>query len=1078
MLFCKIHPPRIELRINLRPIILTLLFLAADGASAQTTVHFGTLRPITGIGDVDLSGSFTYAIDVGGPGRTVGGLSFDRDQDAAAAAANQDTPGTQMSPDTPGYYPCMNQATRGSNDPNLGDENLDELLQYMRNDSVPFRVIQLNVVPGTSYKLQVLALSSDNVDRRFDLSVGPDSGAANADNTWKANNVAVDSLMEQMPMLWTWQFTATTTSLWINCGKEDPQTGSDPNPCLSAITLEAFGPQIARFGALTTISDIGDIDLSGRFEYAVDIGGPGRTLNGLRFDRDEDVAAPNANQDAPGTQVSPDTPGFYPCMNDAFRGSNDPNLGDEQLDELLQYMRNDSVPFRVIQLDVTPGTRYKLQVLALSSSDVDRRFKLSVGPDSGATNADAVWVNNHLVVTSLLEQEPRLWSWNFTATANSLWINCGKEDPQTGDDPNPCLSAITLENLSQPLVIYPGPSGEPESTDYKVSVNGQPLFMYTSFQYDRDEWTQIMNHRPVSPVTFCSFDFGGAPVSIQVEVIAPELSKDFVVVKPLARRITPAISNGVFSFTLSDPGQITVQPGGTTSQPSLFKPLHIFANPVEIDPPSPGDPNVIYYGPGVHVVEQLQVGSGQTLYLSGGAVVRAAATGLEKPFVKVENANNVVIRGRGILCGRLRVQDQRPGAQEVRIIDIANSDQVTIEGLVLREPEGWTCMIHDGSDYATVDNVKIIAADASSDGFVLTGGSHSVVRNSFCHNSDDAYETKAWPPDATDILFENNIAWSTVASAFAHSAETEANVSNVRFRNCTVINASYNLSDRAPIGISVNGRWNISDYLFENITIEYIQASNTGTEEMPAIRVQNNQEAGFPPAPEVNYEEVNPDPGFQRPRGSIGNIIFRNIHVLNTVNEDVVVIADAESSPISNVHFENVVINGSCLVPGDARLHSNAWVANLTVQCDPMVEWLSSYGLSGVDALLTGDPDRDGVANFAEAGFGGNPILADRRNQALVPRSTTTPGGGEQLEFTFRRPLVWQALGFSYSFEISTDLANWSPATIAPGLITPATDGRSEWVTFRLEQSYPVAVYLRVAAHRLSPSMGRARGPR
>ena len=1027
-----------------------ILFVTCSGV-AQAKVHFGSLTPITGIGDLDLSGKFAYAIDVGGPGRTVGGVTFDPDQDIRAASANQDNPGTQVSPDTPGYYPCMNQATRGGNDPNLGDENLDELLQYTRNDSVQFRVIQLNVTLGTTYKLQVLAQSSDNVDRRFDLSVGPASGAANADPAWQASNYAIDSLKEQSPMLWTWQFTATTDRLWINCGKEDPQTGSDPNPCLSAITLEELGPETVHFGILETIRGMGDLDLSGNFEYAIDVGGPGRTVGGVTFDRDQDAIAANANQNNPGMQVSPDTPGYYPCMNDAFRGSNDPNLGDENLDALLQYMRNDSQPRRVIQLDVTPGTMYKLQILALSSSDLDRRFKLSVGPGSGASNADATWVANHLVVASLLEQEPKLWSWEFTATTNSLWINCGKEDPQTGADPNPCLSAITLENLSNPLVTYPGPAGEPESTDYRVAVNGQPLFIYTSYQYDRDEWTQIINNRPVSPVSFCSFDFDSGPVTITVEVIAPDLSKDFVVVKPLARKITPKVTNGAFSFTLSEPGQITVQPGGTRNEPSLFKPLHIFANPLEIDPPSPGDPGVIYYGPGVHEVEQIQVGNNETLYLAGGAVVRAAASGLEKPFVKVENANNVTIRGRGVLCGRLRVQDHRAGAKEVRIIDVGNSDHVSIEGLVLREPEGWTCFIRDGSDYATVDNVKIIAADASSDGFVLTGGSHSVVKNSFCHNSDDAFETKAWPPDATDILFENNIAWSTVASAFAHSAETEANVSNVRFRNCTVINASYNLSDRAPIGISVNGRFNISDYLFENNTIEYIQAKGPfDVEEMPAIRVQNNQEAGFPPAPEVGYEEVNPDPGYNRPRGNIKNIIFRNISVISTINEDVVVIADAEASPIFNVTFENVVINGTCLVPEDPRIKSNAWVTNLSVQYDPMAMWVASYGLSGTDALPLADPDHDSLTNFMEFGFSGNPTIPDHGAQGLKHGFATTVSGDSLLEITYSRPLKWKALGLNYEIEVSTDLTKWSPPAVVQVTSVPSGDGITEFTTVQV----------------------------
>ena len=50
--------------------------------------------------------------------------------------------------------------------------------------------------------------------------------------------------------------------------------------------------------------------------------------------------------------------------------------------------------------------------------------------------------------------------------------------------------------------------------------------------------------------------------------------------------------------------------------------LHLFANPPETDAPQPGDPNVIYFGPGIHEVSQLVVRNNQTVYVAGGAVVR------------------------------------------------------------------------------------------------------------------------------------------------------------------------------------------------------------------------------------------------------------------------------------------------------------------------------------------------------------------------------------------------------------------------------------------------------------------------
>ena len=62
--------------------------------------------------------------------------------------------------------------------------------------------------------------------------------------------------------------------------------------------------------------------------------------------------------------------------------------------------------------------------------------------------------------------------------------------------------------------------------------------------------------------------------------------------------------------------------------------LDLFANPVEVNPPSPTDPNVIYLGPGLYT-QDYTVPSGKTLYIAGGAVIKAA--------VNLDNATNAKV---------------------------------------------------------------------------------------------------------------------------------------------------------------------------------------------------------------------------------------------------------------------------------------------------------------------------------------------------------------------------------------------------------------------------------------------------
>jgi hypothetical protein len=709
---------------------------------------------------------------------------------------------------------------------------------------------------------------------------------------------------------------------------------------LSLLASDVAAQSASRHGLLTTIRSISDLDLSGNFVYAIDIGGPGRTVGGLKFDKDQNKIASSANENSPGSKASPDTPGFYPCMNDVMRGSNDPDLGDENLDELLQNVRNDSVDFRVIQLDVAKGTKYKLQIMALSSSDEDRRFDLSVGRDSGAKNADAKWKAKNLKVANLKEQAPKVWTWTFTAASNRLWINCGKNDPQTGSDPNPCLSAITLEDLSNPkatsrpteapgakstLVTYPGPKGEPRSSDYRVLVNGKSLFVYTSYQKGPPRQSSgNIKGIPVSPVSFCYFDFCGKPVTVTVQMNKSRFKKSGVVVRPGARRIRTSSRTNAFVLKVTKPGPITVQPGG-----SLLRPLHIFANPIETDKPDPKDPNVIYYGPGIHTAHKIDLTSGKTLYVAGGAVVycdtaqRDYSKG-EKYFVTGQG-DNIKVMGRGILCGRKTRQNSD---NRVGIMVLKHGKNVKAEGVILRESSNWTFMTSRISGLL-IDNVKVIGFDRSCDGIAICDTSNAVIRNSFCHNADDAMEIKVWS-DMKNILFENNVVWTTVASAYGLAGETLADVSNVTYRNCTVINAAENRSRRAPIGLSLHGPGNADRFLFENIVIEYVQGPA-----MPPIRVQNNNDNGFNPSPATlpnnPYVLAKPDPSQKRPRGTISNVTFKNIRVLNAKCDHVVVVGDAKSSLVKNVTFRNVVINGQRLVPRDRRLWTNAWVRNLSV---------------------------------------------------------------------------------------------------------------------------------------------------
>lgn len=129
------------------------------------------------------------------------------------------------------------------------------------------------------------------------------------------------------------------------------------------------------------------------------------------------------------------------------------------------------------------------------------------------------------------------------------------------------------------------------------------------------------------------------------------------------------INKNIVELTLDQPCFLSFEPEGKRH------PLLIFANPMELNPPVKNDPDVIYFGPGVHKPEGsvIKLKSNQTLYLAGGVVVQAA--------INVADAQNVTIRGRGIVDATPWVHSK---GQQHFFIDI-NRDEQLLHNLLNKE---------------------------------------------------------------------------------------------------------------------------------------------------------------------------------------------------------------------------------------------------------------------------------------------------------------------------------------------------------------------------------------------------------
>ncbi len=284
--------------------------------------------------------------------------------------------------------------------------------------------------------------------------------------------------------------------------------------------------------------------------------------------------------------------------------------------------------------------------------------------------------------------------------------------------------------------------------------------------------------------------------------------------------------------------------------------------------------------------------------------------------IKVHDARNVRIRGRGIFCqGRLDKYPEDPKRFTRKSpIHVARSNDVAIEGVILRNATCWHVSLYRSEDIL-VDNIKEISAGFNSDGINPISSNNVVIRNSFMRQRDDAVVMKAMDSGNMDlflaepeslkelpggevnsVLVENCIVWSDWGYSFGVTYETRKPISNIVFRNNDVIHAT--TKRQGVLGILVSDRETVSNIRFED------------------IRVERSHK------PLISLDTFKTKWSVSDVMGSIRNVVFRNITLVE--HDQIVQVNNktpaSDRSEISDIVFENVVLDGKKLTKGDDRI--------------------------------------------------------------------------------------------------------------------------------------------------------------
>ena len=278
--------------------------------------------------------------------------------------------------------------------------------------------------------------------------------------------------------------------------------------------------------------------------------------------------------------------------------------------------------------------------------------------------------------------------------------------------------------------VAPAPAGEELSSRYSVKVDDQAVAGLRGQGGARRSGTALEGDGRQDPLGRV-LRYGGLRIVRHDRARRGDrdLREPIAAAKilPSRMKITPSIAGKSLTFALREPRPVTIEING-----NWVGALHVFANPAEAAAPRPDDPNVIYFGPGVHRIAQPKVGDSKTVYLAAGAVVKGTAEGHGPVFSLV--GKHIVLRGRGILDGGLCPTHSRN-------LLLVRGQDITVEGIVLRDSSTWTIPIRQ-SDRVTVRNVKLLGYRANSDGIDVCNSRDVRIEGCFIRTLDDLIVVK------------------------------------------------------------------------------------------------------------------------------------------------------------------------------------------------------------------------------------------------------------------------------------------------------------------------------------------------
>jgi len=435
------------------------------------------------------------------------------------------------------------------------------------------------------------------------------------------------------------------------------------------------------------------------------------------------------------------------------------------------------------------------------------------------------------------------------------------------------LSFIAFTGAAQQkdagLKVYQAPKGALLNNDFTVKVRqkGEKKWRNLPSHLIKVDEVRNMKHQ-VEEASMAYFDFKG---TVEVSVTNNKGTISAARIRPLSYAIKPEVSGNTLTFSLDEPRNLSIE-----INDDIFHNLLLFGNPMLENIPLKNDPNVIYFGAGIHEFKggNLKIPSNKTVYIAGDAILRGQ--------LLIDSVENVKIIGRGMVEHTVKMG-----------IHISRSKNVLVDGIFT------TQCATGGSDRVTIRNVKSVSYYGWGDGMNVFASNNVLFDGVFCRNSDDCttvYATrKGFEGGCKNITMQNSTLWADVAHpifiGIHGNADKSDIIEDVYYRNIDIL-------DQKEMQLDYQGCMAINagdNNLIRNVHFEDIRVEDFRQGQLVNLRIFFNEK--YCKAPGLGIE----------------NIFFKNISYNGKGGELSMISGYDNGRKVKNIFFENLRINGKLI---------------------------------------------------------------------------------------------------------------------------------------------------------------------